>query len=204
MAGLIEQYIATLLRDMDFDPALARRFACEVEGHLRDAAEADPAWPSPEAERRAIERFGLARELAAQFAADAVERQSKRTWLTLLFTVLMTLLAMRIRVIWIDDGTASMLAPLIDRYAFLAAVGVAGVGWLAHRRSLLTLALCLGGLSASILAGLVRAELFTRAAPLAVLLPALGELALMALLSFHVVALGRRLRRTATLRRFAR
>ena len=61
-----------LRRDLDFDPALARRMADEVEAHLWDAAEADPAWPSPEAERRAVERFGLAREIAAQFAADAV------------------------------------------------------------------------------------------------------------------------------------
>jgi hypothetical protein len=204
MAGLIEQYIAALKQEMDFSSALARRLACEVEDHLRDAAEADPAWPSPEAERRAIERFGLARDIAAEFAADAVEQQSKRTWLTLLLTVLMTLVAMRARAIWTDDGTASMLASLVDRYAFLGAVGVAGVGWLAYRRSLLPLALCLLGLCASIIAGLVRVELLTRTAPQAVLLLALGELALVALLSFHVVALRRKLRRTATLRRFAR
>jgi hypothetical protein len=204
MAGLIEQYIAALKQEMEFSSALARRLACEVEDHLRDAAEADPAWPSPEAERRAIERFGLARDIAAQFAADAVEQQSKRTWLTLLLTVLMTLVAMRARAIWTDDGAASMLAPLVDRYAFLGAVGVAVVGWLAYRRSLLPLALCLLGLCASIIAGLVRVELLTRTAPQAVLLLALGELALVALLSFHVVALARKLRRTATLRRFAR
>ena len=202
MAGLIADYVAALTREMDFNPSLARRLACEVEGHLRDAAEADPAWPSPEAERRAIERFGLAQEIAARFAADAVERQSKRTWLTLLLTVLMTLAAMRLRAIW-AGGDASMLAPLIDRYAFIAAVGIAGIGWLAFRRSLAPPAFCLLGLSASVLAGFVRAELFTRAAPLAVLLPALGEVALVALLSFHIVALGRRLRRTAGLRRLA-
>lgn len=203
MAGLIEDYIATLAREMDFDPALARRLMCEVEGHLRDAAEADPAWPSPEAERRAIKRFGLAREIAAQFAADAVERQSKRTWLTLLFTVLTTLAAMRVRAIW-AAGTGSTFAPLIDRYGFLAAVCVAGVGWLLFRRSLAPLVICLVGLSASILAGFFRAELFVRLAPVAVLLPALGELVLMALLSFHVLALGRGLQRTAALRRLDR
>ena len=50
MAGVIEQYVASLRRELDFDPALARRLASEVEGHLRDAAGADPAWPSPDAE----------------------------------------------------------------------------------------------------------------------------------------------------------
>src|SRR3982074_2348832 len=53
-----------------------RGLASEVEDHLRDAAEADPAWPSPDAERRAVERFGVAREIAAQFAAEAVDRQA--------------------------------------------------------------------------------------------------------------------------------
>ena len=68
MSGVIDDYVAALRRELDFDPALARRLASEVEDHLRDAAEADPAWPSPEAERRAVERFGLGREIAAQFA----------------------------------------------------------------------------------------------------------------------------------------
>lgn len=204
MAGLIEDYVAALKRELEFDPALAQRVAFEVEDHLRGAAERESTWPSPESERRVIERFGLAREIAAQFAADAVERQSKRTWLTLLATVLVTLGAMRLRVIWTQDGSAFVLAPLIDRYAFVAAVGVAGIGWFAYRRSLLPLTLCLLGLSASIIAGLVRAELFMRTAPLAVLLPTVVELALMMLLSFHVAVLGRRLRRTGALRRFAR
>jgi hypothetical protein len=46
MAGVIDDYVASLRRELDFDPALARRLASEVEDHLRDAAEADPAWPS--------------------------------------------------------------------------------------------------------------------------------------------------------------
>jgi hypothetical protein len=204
MASLIEDYVAGLRRELEFDPVLAQRVACEVEDHLRAAAEGDSTWPAPESEHRAIVRFGLSREIAAQFAADAVERQSKRTWLILLATVLVTLVAMRLRTIWTEDGAASALALLVDRYAFVAAVGVAGIGWLGYRRSLLPLVLCLLGLSASIAAGLVRAELMMGGAPLAVLLPTLGELALMALLSFHVATLGRRLRRTAALRRLAR
>jgi hypothetical protein len=204
MASLIDDYVAGLKRELQFDPALARRVACEVEDHLRAAAEMDSAWPSPQSEHRAVARFGTAREIAARFAVDAVERQSKRTWLTLLATVLVTLVAMRLRTLWTEEGVESALALLVDRYAFLAAVGVAGLGWFGYRRSLLPLALCLLGLSASVVAGLARAGFIMTGAPLAVLLPTLGELALVALLSFHVAALGRRLRRTAALRRLAR
>jgi hypothetical protein len=203
MAGVIEGYVATLRRELDFDPVLARRMADEIEAHLWDAAEADPAWPSPEAERRAVERFGLAREIAGQFAADAVNRQARRAWIALLATVAVTFVAMRLRVIWLGDvgDSLSVLAPLIDRYAFIAALGVAAIGWFAFRRSLLPLAICLAALAASIAAGLLRAGLFVEAAPLHVLLTAAGEIALIGLLSFHVIGLARRLRRTAMLRR---
>src|SRR5437016_5667843 len=125
-AIVLDAYVALLRAELDFDPALARRVADEVEAHLWDAAEADPAWPSPEAERRAVERFGLAREIAGQFAADAVNRQAGRTWIALLATVAGTFIAMRLRVMWLDDvgDSLSALAPLVDRYAFIAALGV--------------------------------------------------------------------------------
>jgi hypothetical protein len=203
MAGMIDQYVAALKRDLSFDPVLARRMADEVEAHLWDAAEADPAWPSAEAEQRAVERFGLAREIAAQFATDAVNRQAKRTWIALLATVAVTFVAMRLRVMWLADAgdSFSVLAPLVDRYAFIAAMTVAAIGWFAFRFSVLPLALCLAGLMASIAAGIMRAGPFAAGAPLHVLLGAAGEIALIGLLLFHVVGLGRSLRRTALLRR---
>jgi hypothetical protein len=204
MAGVIDDYVASLRRELDFDPALAQRLASEVEDHLRDAAEADPAWPSIEAEQRAVERFGLGREIAAQFAVDAVHRQVRRTWITLLVTVVVTFVAMRLRVMWLDDGSVFALAPLVDRYAFIAAIAAGVIGWFAFRHSFVTLAICLGSLSASIAAGIVRAGLFSQGAPLHVLLAAAGEIALIGLLSFHVIGLGRRLKRTAVLRRVGR
>jgi hypothetical protein len=200
MAGVIDDYVAALRRELDFDPVLGRRLASEVEDHLRDAAEADPAWPSPDAERRAVERFGLSREVAAQFAIDAIDRQARRTWIALAVTVVVTFIAMRLRVIWLDDDVLA-LAPLIDRYAFIAALTVGVIAWFAFRRSLAALAICLGGLGVSIGAGIVRADLFANGAPVHVLLSAAGEVALIGVLSFHVIGLGRRLRRTAMLRR---
>ncbi len=159
MAGMIDDYVAALKRDLDFDPALARRMAEEVEAHLWDAAEADPAWPSAEAERRAVERFGLARGIAAQFAADAVSRQARRSWIVLLATVAVTFVAMRLRVMWLADAGdgLSALAPIVDRYAFVAALVVGAIGWWAFRRSVLPLGICLAALAASIVAGIVRA-----------------------------------------------
>jgi hypothetical protein len=202
MDGVITRYVAALKRDLDFDPPLAERMADEVEAHLREAAEVDPTWPSPEAELRAVERFGLAREIAGQFAADSVNRQAKRTWIALAATVAVTFIAMRLRIIWLADvgDSLSMLAPIIDRYAFVIAIVVAGVGWFAFRRSVLPLAVCLAALAASIAAGIVRAGLFVESAPIHVLLGAAGEIALTGMLLFHVVDLGRTLRRTASLR----
>jgi len=110
---------------------------------------------------------------------------------------------MRLRVMWLNDfgDSLSVLAPLVDRYAFIAALAVGAIGWFAFRRSLLPLAICLGALAASIAAGILRAGLFVEGAPLNVLLAAAGEIALTGLLSFHVIGLGLRMRRTAMLRR---
>jgi len=203
MAGVIARYVAALRRDLDFDPSLARRMAEEVEAHLWEAAEADPAGPSPDAERRAVERFGMAREIAAEVAAEAANRQVRRSWIVLAATVVVTFVAMRLRVMWLADAgdSLSLLAPLVDRYAFAAATAVGLVGWFAFRRSVLPLSLCLAALAASIAAGIVRARLFVDGAPVHVLLAAAGEIALIGTLLFHVVDLGRVLKRTAMLRR---
>ena len=203
MAGVIDTYLAGLRREFDFDRALARRMTDEIEAHLWDAAEADPAWPSAEAEQRAVARFGLAREIAAEFAADAVARQSKRTWIALLATLAVTFVAMRLRQMWLGDvgDLFPNLAPIVDRYAFIAALAVSAIAWFVWRRSWLPLAVCLLAIVASVTAGILRAGLFVEGAPISVLLAAASEIALIGLLSFHVIGLGRRLRRTALLRR---
>lgn len=201
MAGVIDDYVAALRRELDFDPALAARLASEVEEHLRDAAEADPGWPSPDAERRAVERFGLGRKIAAEFASDAVDRQARRTWITLAAAVAVTFIAMRLRVMWLDDASAFSLAPLIDRYGFIGSLVAGLIGWFIFRRSVVVQVICLTGVAASIIAGFARANLFANGAPLHVVLSAAGEIALIGLLASHVFALNRRLRRTAELRR---
>ncbi len=170
---------------------------------ISGAAEADQAWPSAASEIRAVARFGLAREIAAQFAADAIDRQTKRTWIVLAATVAVTFVAMRLRIIWLDDlGNAmSALAPLVDRYAFVAALAAGVIGWCAFRHSWVALSVCLGGLMASISAGIVRAGLFVEGAPLHMLAAAAGEVALLGLFSGHLFDLQRRVRQMAALRR---
>ena len=203
MSGAIDTYVAALRRELAFDPVLADRMAEEIEAHLWEAAEADPMWPASQAEQRAVERFGLARQIAGQFAADAVNRQARRTWVALLATLAVTCIAMRLRVIWLGEAgdTLSAIAPLIDRYAFIAALVAGATGWFAFRRSVVPLAICLGALVASVAAGIVRAGLFVDGAPVHVLLTAAGEIALIGVLAAHVLGLGTRLRRTAALRR---
>src|SRR5471030_1671236 len=191
MASVIDTYLAGLRREFDFDRALARRMTDEIEAHLWDAAEADPAWPSAEAEQRAVARFGLAREIAAEFAADAVARQSKRTWIALLATLAVTFVAMRLRQMWLGDvgDLFPNLAPIVDRYAFIAALAVSAIAWFVWRRSWLPLAVCLLAIVASVTAGILRAGLFVEGAPISVLLAAASEIALIGLLSFHVIGL---------------
>jgi hypothetical protein len=142
-------------------------------------------------------------EIAAQVAADAANRQARRSWFVLAATVVVTFVAMRLRVMWLADAgdSLSMLAPLVDRYAFATATAVGLIGWFAFRRSVLLLAICLAALAASIAAGIFRASLFVDGAPVHVMLAAAGEIALIGLLLFHVVGLGRTLKRTAMLRR---
>ncbi|MCA0302137.1 MAG: hypothetical protein LCH95_06995 [Proteobacteria bacterium] len=201
MAGVIDEYLAGLRRDLAFDPGLADRLVAEVEDHLREAVEADPRGATPDAERRAVERFGLAREIAAQCARDAIDRQARRTWATLAIAVVVTFVAMRLRVTWLDDGSPLSLAPLVDRYAFIAALVGGLVAWFARRQSAGALLGCALGLAASIVAGVLRADLFGSGAPPWVVLPAVAEIAMLVVLLAHLAGWLRRLKQTAALRR---
>ena len=201
MSRAIDDYVNVLGRELSFDRGLSRRVRAEIEDHLREAAEADPAWPAEEAERHAVVRFGDWRDIAGQFTADAVNRQSKRPWLALLAAVFATFLAMRLRMMWLEGGEEAVLAlaPLIDRYAFVLGVATAAAGWWLFRHSLLPIVICIAALAASIAAGILRTDLL--AAPLHVVAGTVCEVALVLLLSFLVVELHRGRQRMATLGR---
>jgi hypothetical protein len=68
---LIAAYLAELRRDLPMGAA-RRRILAEVGAHLEDGVQAarDSGLPAPDAERRAVERFGSPAELARRLAAD--------------------------------------------------------------------------------------------------------------------------------------
>jgi hypothetical protein len=128
MAALIDRYLAALERELSFDPALARRLRYEVEDHLEQAIAAG----GPDAERRAIERFGEPRDIAARFAGSSLRRQRKALGLAVVAAIAGIFLAMKIRVAAAGlAGSASGLAAVlaIDRYAFWFAAIAGALGW---------------------------------------------------------------------------
>jgi hypothetical protein len=129
VAALIDRYLAALERELSFDPALARRLRYEVEDHLEQAIAAG----GPDAERRAIERFGEPRDIAARFAPSSLRKQRKALGLGVMAAIAGIFLAMKIRVaaaglagnaLAHGSGLAAVLA--VDRYAFWFAA-IAGV-----------------------------------------------------------------------------
>jgi hypothetical protein len=94
MPALIDRYLASLERELSYDPALARRVRCEAEDHLREAIAADPVR---DGERRAIERFGEPREIAARFASSSLRRQRKALAATVAGALALVFLAMKVR-----------------------------------------------------------------------------------------------------------
>lgn len=133
----IADYAARLSRELAFDPRLSRRMQREVEDHLWDAAAAEPGEATLEAQWRAIEQFGDPREIAAQYAAPSLFRQTKRVSATAALVIAAIFMTMKGRVAWyatMQWGVGDDLRPLIDvampllRFAFMAAVGLGVIG----------------------------------------------------------------------------
>ncbi|QOZ30497.1 hypothetical protein [Bradyrhizobium sp. CCBAU 53421] len=140
MTHLIAKYVEALGRELSFDRALARRVCEEVEEHLRESAERQPGSDRMEAERRAIERFGPAKTIAAQFAATSLLKQSRAVGPIVPLIVLGVFIAMKSRVAWYGatGWTASnpagfqdlgVVAYAFDRYAFYLALIVGLCAW---------------------------------------------------------------------------
>jgi len=134
---VIADYLDRLAGALSFDRSLARRVREEIEGHLQDAAAADPTADRLEAERRAIAQCGDPRAIAAEFAVIALARRSRRLGIGVLVAIAGVLLAMKARVAWygalqwaLCDDVKPLAAVVgsIDAYAFLASVIVAVVG----------------------------------------------------------------------------
>jgi hypothetical protein len=136
---MIQNYLAQLARELDFDRSLSRCVLEEVEDHLCEALAANSAGNDREAHRQVIAKFGDARALASEFVVVSLARQSRRAGVAALLVIVSVFIAMKARIAWYaatqgaicDDMRAvGSLVGLIDRYAFLSSLAVGLGGWI--------------------------------------------------------------------------
>jgi hypothetical protein len=134
---VIAEYVDRLVRKLAFDPALAQRMRREAEDHLWEVVAADPAGGGPEAERRAVERFGDPDALAAQLAVGSLARQARGVGVATICGIAAVFVAMKARLTWYAateyaSGPGGRLGDIvlsIDRFALWLAIVVAVGGW---------------------------------------------------------------------------
>ena len=133
---MISAYLRELSEALRFDPPLARAIVQEVGGHLHEAADAEPVDDRQEAERRAIAKFGSARELAVQFAAVSLAQRNRRVAIASILAIVAVMAMMKARVAWYvvaqwtmsdDARTIAKVILAVDRYAFWLSA-IIGVG----------------------------------------------------------------------------
>lgn len=137
MAELIAEYVDRLARKLAFDPVLAERMRREAEDHLWEVVASDPAGDGPEAERRAVEKFGDPDALAAQLAVMSLTRQARGVGVATICGIAAVFVAMKARLTWYaatehasgQGGTLRDVVLSIDRFAFWLAIVVAVGGW---------------------------------------------------------------------------
>ena len=133
---MIENYLAQLARELDFDRSLSRGVLEEVEDHLCEAVAANSTENDSEAQRQVIANFGDARAIASEFVVVSLVKQSRRAGVAALLIILSVFIAMKARIAWYaatqwaiceDMRAVGSLVGLIDRYAFLSSL-VVGLG----------------------------------------------------------------------------
>ena len=138
--GVISDYLGLLAGALDFDRSLSRCVRQEVEDHLWEAVADDPAGNTLGAQRRAIENFGDARVIAAQFAVISLAKHSRRVGITAIVMIAGVFIAMKARLAWFaatqwtvceDMKAVSEVVGSVDRYAFWLSV-VIGLGGFAY------------------------------------------------------------------------
>jgi hypothetical protein len=136
---MIQNYLAQLARELDFDRSLSRCVLEEVEDHLCEAVAANWAENDSEAQRQVIANFGDARAIASEFVVVSLARQSRRAGVAALLVIVSVFIAMKARVAWYaatqwaicDDMRAvGSLVGQIDRYAFMSSLVVGLGGWI--------------------------------------------------------------------------
>ena len=144
-SSAVADYLDLLGRELSYDPSLSRLVRLEVEDHLWEAA-SNEGGDEAEAQRRTIERFGDAREIARQYAALSIYGQIRRVAVIVVLALLGIFLSMRGRGAWyglmqwgLSDQTQFIgaIGLSVTRYAFLLAlaIGLAGCAYIASRRA---------------------------------------------------------------------
>ena len=133
----VADYLDALTRELSFDRPLADRVRQEVEDHLWEATAVN-GDTSIEAQARAVRRFGEAREIASQYAALSLLRQTRRSGAIIVLTSGALYIAMRGRAAWyglMQWALSDTLQPVgkvalaIDRTAYILAFLIGAVGW---------------------------------------------------------------------------
>ena len=131
MTDPVSAYLDAVRNELRFDQALAARVCAEVRDHVDDALrEMSAGRPDPQAEVRAVQRFGDPREFAAAFAPVAIRRLERRTVMLLgaVLTAVFAMMELRTRILaathrlpdWQHGATVAALT--LDQTAFLLAV----------------------------------------------------------------------------------
>jgi len=136
---MIGEYLGRLARELDFDPSLSRRVVQEVEDHLRESIERDQVADRWEAERRAVEKFGDPRVIAAQFAVVSLAALARQVAFAAVLLIGAVFIAMKARLAWYgvmqcplaeDMKALSAIVLTIDRWAFWLALLAGAAGWI--------------------------------------------------------------------------
>jgi hypothetical protein len=134
----IAEYLNALTYELRFDPVLAQRVRQEVDDHLRQAAdEAGDGRAPPDAQLRAIARFGDGRAIARQYAPSALLAQLRRAGVVVLIALAGIYAMMKGRLAWYDFTQWSLSPDVaaavangfsLVRWVFIIALGLAVVG----------------------------------------------------------------------------
>jgi hypothetical protein len=133
----VADYLDALTRELSFDRSLAHRVRQEVEDHLWEATAAS-GDASVEAQARAVRNFGEARDIAGQYAALSLLRQTRRSGAIIVLASGALYIAMKGRVAWyglmqwVLSDTLQPVAKVvlaIDRAAYILAFLFGAIGW---------------------------------------------------------------------------
>jgi hypothetical protein len=144
-SATVADFLDALEHELRFDRELAGRVRSEVEDHLAEAIADEPTGDAAEAARRAIARFGTPRGIAQQYAPSSLLRQVRQVGAVLIVAIAAILVLMKGRGVlyqflqwqlhtdWLGIGA---VGPMIDIYAFRAALIAGVLGWfyIASRR----------------------------------------------------------------------